>query len=69
MLRNTHFKIGLLWKKENNVLWYNRDLAVKRLMSLESRFFTNSRVEIYEAQINEYIGQGYAKKRKKRKKF
>lgn len=38
MLRNTRFKIGLLWKKENNVLWYNRDLAVKRLMSLESRF-------------------------------
>ena len=24
---------------------------------------------MYEAQINEYIDQGYAKKRKKRKKF
>lgn len=30
MLRNIRFKIGLLWKKENNMLWYNRDLAVKK---------------------------------------
>ena len=38
VLRNIRFKIGLLWKKENNVLRYNRDLAVKRLISLEIGF-------------------------------
>ena len=38
VLRNIRFKIGLLWKKENNVLWYNRDLTVKRLISLEIGF-------------------------------
>ena len=38
VLRNIRFKIGLLWKKENNVLWYNRDLAVKRLILLKIGF-------------------------------
>ena len=33
-----HYSVGLLWKKENTKLPYNREIAVSRLKSLENKF-------------------------------
>ena len=32
------YQVGLLWKKDNPVLPYNRNLALKRLENLEKKF-------------------------------
>ena len=52
-----------MWKKDNIILPYNRELAEKRLYSLEKKFTKNQHFkQLYEQKISDYIGNGYAKK-------
>ena len=52
-----------MWKKDNIILPYNRELAEKRLYSLEKKFTKNKHFkQLYEQQISDYIEKGYAKK-------
>ena len=50
-------------KKDNIILSYNRELAEKRLHSLEKKLTKNQHFkQLYEQQISDYIEKGYAKK-------
>ena len=52
-----------MWKKDNIILPYNRELAEKRLYSLEKKFTKNQHFkQLYERQISDYIEKGYVKK-------
>ena len=41
VIKDNKFKVGLLWKKDNIILPYNRELAEKRLYSLENKLTKN----------------------------
>ena len=57
------YQVGLLWKKDNPVLPYNRNLALKRLENLEKKFSKDQLlVKRYSETINSYISKGYATK-------
>ena len=63
VIKGNKFEVGLLWKKDNIILPYNRELAEKRLYSLEKKFTKNPHFkQLYEQQINDYIKKGYAQK-------
>ena len=63
VIKDNKFEVGLLWKKDNIILPYNRELTEKRLYSLEKRFTKNPHFKhLYEQQINDYIEKGYGKK-------
>ena len=57
------YQVGLLWKKDNPILPYKRNLALKRLENLEKKFSKNQLlVKRYSETINSYISKGYATK-------
>ena len=63
VIKDNISEVGLLWKKDNIILPYNRALAEKRWYSLEKKFTKNSHFkQLYEQQISDYIKKGYAKK-------
>ena len=54
-------QVGLLWKKDNPVLPYNRNLALKRLENLEKKFSKDQLLaKRYSETISSYISKGYA---------
>ena len=56
VIKDNKFEVGLLWKKDNIILPYNRELAEKRLYSLEKKFTKNQHFkQLYEQQISDYI--------------
>ena len=56
-------QVGLLWKKDNPVLPYNRNLALKRLENLEKKFSKDQLLaKRYSETISSYISKGYATK-------
>ena len=57
--KNSHFKLGLLWKDQLPHFPNNRDLAVTRFKLLEKKFRKNP--ELYNTQIKEYLELGHAK--------
>ena len=66
VLKNGHFETPLLWKKDNVVLPNNRDIAIKRFLSLEKKFQKNPEFsKMYHTQISEYLELGYARKLEK----
>lgn len=63
VIKNNQFEVGMLWKKDDPTLPFNRELAKKRFLSLEKKFERNQHFkELYDYQINDYIEKGYAKK-------
>ena len=63
VIKDNKFEVGLLWKKDNIILPYNRELAEKRLYSLEKKFTKDPHFkQLYQQQINDYIEKGYATK-------
>ena len=42
IIKDNKFEVGLLWKKDNIILPYNRELAEKRLYFLEKKFTKKS---------------------------
>ena len=57
------FEVRILWKKENTILPYNRELAEKQQYSLEKKFTKNPHFkQPCEQQISDYIKKGYGKK-------
>ena len=40
-IKDKKFEVGLLWKKDNIILPYNRELAEKRLYFLENKLTKN----------------------------
>ena len=58
-----HYEVGLLWKNEETKLAYNRDLAVNRFKSTESKFNRNPDIATkYKETVNSYIESGYARR-------
>ena len=63
IIRDNHIETGLLWKKDEPVLPYNRILALNRFHSLEKKFRKNPDfANLYSKQIDEYISLGHARK-------
>ena len=69
ILENTYefikgkYQVALLWKKDNLVLPYNRNLALKRLENLENKFSKDQLLaKRYSETINSYISKGYPTK-------
>lgn len=59
-LRDRRYKIGLLWKEDIVHLPYNRNLAVKRLESIERKLSKKKELaDMYREAINGYINEGY----------
>ena len=57
------YQVGLLCTKDNLVLPYNRNLALKRLENLEKKFSKDQLLaKRYCETINSYISKGYATK-------
>ena len=55
VIKDIKFEVGLLWKKDNIILPYNRELAEKQLYSLKKKFTKNRHFKhLYEQQINDY---------------
>ena len=63
IIRDNHIETGLLWKKDEPVLPYNRILALNRFHSLEKKIRKNPDfANLYSKQIDEYISLGHAHK-------
>jgi len=58
---NGHYEIGLLWKSDTPKLSNNRQLAIKRLGSLERKLSKNPQLaKKYSDVLNQYIASGHA---------
>ena len=58
-----HYSVGLLWKNEKAKLPYNRQTAVSRLNSLESKFKKEPEFcQKYQETIQNYLKNGCATK-------
>ena len=56
-----HYSIGLLWKDDEPKLPNNREMALKRLLSLKQRFLNDSNLfKKYCEKMMEYIDCNYA---------
>ena len=63
IIRDNHIETGLLWKKDEPVLPYNRILAINWFQSLEKKIHKNPDFSnLYCKQIDEYISLGHARK-------
>ena len=63
LLIGTDHETGLLWKKDEPVLPYNRILALNRCQSLEKKFHKNlDFANLFCKQTDEYILLGHAPK-------
>ena len=57
------YEVGLLWKNEETKLSYNRDLAVNRFKSTESKVYRNPEIATKLTEtVNSYIESGYDRK-------
>ena len=57
-----HYEVGILWKTDSPKLPYNRELAVKRLDSLERKFSRNLEfAKKYVSNMKQYFDSGYSR--------
>ena len=56
------YQVGLMWKNDNVKLPNNRQVALKRLFSLERRFSRDAEfAKKYDAVVQEYVSLGHAR--------
>ena len=62
-IEDNKLEVGPLWKKDNIILPYNRELSEKNLYYLEKECSRNPHFkQLYIQQINDYIKKRYVKK-------
>ena len=62
--KEKYYQTGLLWKTDHATLPTNRDLAAKRLYSLERKLEKNPVLEQnHTGTMNQYFVNGYARKK------
>jgi len=60
--KNRQYHIGMLWNHDEISLPNNRNLAVKRLLSIEKKLEKNPELsKMYHLAMNDYIIRGYAR--------
>ena len=56
-----HYSVGLLWKDDDPQLPNNREMAVKRLLSMKRKFIADPNLhQKYSQKMDDYIKNGYA---------